>query len=236
VAEEVCLTVGSSSYATGLFFVPIKAARAVVPDDYFHIAEVVPGRAVFFVGTGEFRDSDLGPYNELYVGFYTENRERSRPPGRITNLAEFARNRSKMFMWKNWLSSQKAMDRMDEAGATLFRRGEVSRTDTEATTVFAMEHADEGAIQFEVPRDGRSTKDDFDIAKTHYGRLHDRPSRVELNLHVDHMVTSPRGGELTMQGAIADQCAPLGIPKRPLVSIWIEEMHFTMSKPSPLPR
>ncbi len=70
---------------TGLFQVPLDAARSMVPDDYFRVAEVFPDKAVFFVGTGDFRNCDIGPYREMYLGFYTENREQDEAPTREFN-------------------------------------------------------------------------------------------------------------------------------------------------------
>ena len=232
MAPDLCMTVGSSSYVTGLFLVPVAAARAVVPDDYFTVAEVFPGRAVFFIGSGEFRDSDIGPYNELYIGFYTENRERGPSSNMARNAAELVRNRSRMFMWKNWLSSGTALERMDEAGAELFRLGDVRREDHDGRVTMSMEHDTEGAIRYTVPHQSRHTKRGFSLTKTHYGRLHGVPSRLQLDLDIEHMVTHPRLGELDMQGAVAEECAALGVlDAKPLASVWIEEMGFDMHKP-----
>ncbi len=231
VEPEICMTVGSSSYMTGLFLVSIRAARAMVQDDYFTVAEVLPGKAMLFVGSGEFRSSDIGPYREMYVGFYTENRERGKGSGLLYNVMELMKNESKMFMWKNWLSSQVAMDRMDRAGAEIFRRGELERTDRGNHVTLAMKHDTEGSIQFTVPKESRHAKDNFSLHKTHYGRLHGMPSKCQLDLNIKHMSTSPMAGELSMQGKVADECRALGIPKRPIASVWIEEMNFQMHKP-----
>ena len=229
--SRYCLSVGSSSYSTAIYNVPIDAARAIAPDDYFTVAEVLPGEAMFFVGTGEFRVADLGPYKEMYVGFYTENREGVSRPTQEDNFLEFTQNESKMYMWKNWVTTPAAMDKMDEVGSKVFRRGTIDRRDLETHTTFAMQHESEGSIDLSVPRESANVGSDFDMTRTHYGRLHGVPSRVLLDLKIEQMATSLGEGELTMQGAIADECAPLGIPKQPLVSIWIGEMNFKMTKP-----
>jgi len=228
---EICMTVGSSSYMTGLFFVSSRAARALVPDDYFTVAEVLPGKAVLFVGSGEFRSSDIGPYREMYVGFYTENRERRGRSSVFSNVMELMQNESKMFMWKNWLSSDVAMQRMDRAGAQIFRRGELERLDHGKDVTLAMRHTSEGSIQFRVPKHSRYTKHNFCLHKTHYGRLHGVPSKCQLDLNIKHMTTSPMQGELSMQGQVADECRALGISQKPIASVWIEEMSFTMHRP-----
>lgn len=226
-----CLAVGSSSYATALFNVPLRTARELVPDDYFTVAEILPGEAIFFVGTGEFRRADLGPYKEMYVGFYTENRERSAKPTREENFEEFTKNESRMYLWKNWVNTSAALDKMDEVGSTVFRLGATDRHDLEAETAFAMHHESEGSIELRVPRESEHLQSAFSLQRTHYGRLKGVPLRVLLDMQIDDMVTSPGQGELTMEGRIADECSQLGIPKQPLVSIWIEEMNFKIGTP-----
>jgi hypothetical protein len=226
-----CLSVGSSSYSTALFAVPIRVAREAVPDDYFRVAEILPDQAVFFVGSGEFRRADLGPYMEMYLGFYTENRQRSTTPTREDNFEEFTKNESKMYLWKNWVTTTAALEKMDEVGSTVFRRGTIDRHDRETETAFAMRHESEGSIELSVPRESSHVQSSFSMKRTHYGRLMGVPSRVQLDLEIDHMVTSPGQGALTLAGAIEEECSQLGIPKQPLVSIWIEEMSFKIGKP-----
>ncbi len=232
---RTCLQVQSSSYTTGLFLVPIEAARSIVPDDYFRVAEIFDGQAVFFVGTGEFRKADLGPYRELYVGFYTENRETSEPATVASNKAEFERNASKMYMWKNWVNTDVAVRKMDEVGSRVFRRGEIDHSVADGDAIFWMQHPSEGSIRFTCPTESALVQRDFAMERTHYGRLHEEPSRCTLELEIDSMVTSPGQGRLVLEGEIARECEPLKLADRPIVSIWIEEMHFAMQKPLGLP-
>lgn len=233
--SRYCLSVQSSSYTTGLYRVPIEAARNAVPDDYFTVAEIFPGEAVFFIGTGEFRKADLGPYMEMYIGFYTENRQREKRPNQEENLAEFSTQESKMYLWKNWLTTTDANERMKVAGSTVFRVGEIERLDGDGETTFAMQHPTEGGIRFTTPTTDGIEQSDFSMERVHYGRLHDVPSHLHLYMNIDSMVTSPGRGRLELSGRVADECAALGIPDQPLVSIWIEEMNFKMGKPVLLP-
>ena len=224
------MTVGSASYMTGLFRDPLDVARGLVPDDYFTVAEIFPDEAVFFVGTGEFREAGIGPYKELYVGFYTENREQGTRPTREENLAEFSANGSKMYMWKNWVTTDAALDKMDRAGSTVFRRGEIERKDLPERTCFEMNHAEEGVVRFTVPTRSDLVQSNFSMERTHYGRLRGEPSRCLLDLEIDDMMTTLGQGELVLEGRIAEECASLELPAQPMVSIWIGEMRFDMHK------
>jgi len=222
--------VGSASYMTGLFQVPLGAARKLVPDAYFRVAEIFPDQAVFFVGTGEFEDCPIGPYREMYLGFYTENREDNPEPSIEDNFQEFTRNESKMYMWKNWVTTSAALDKMDRAGSTIFRKGDIERTETATSVCFQMRHPTEGAIRFTAPKSGGQVTTDFNMKRTHYGRLHDEPSRCLLDLNIETMVTGLAEGQLELSGQVADSCADLGSLEKPLVAIWIDEMQFDMHK------
>jgi hypothetical protein len=227
-----CLSVGSSSYSSALFNVPVDVARSLVPeDDFFTVAEILPGEAIFFVGTGEFREADLGPYKEMYVGFYTENRERPGARTREENFEEFTKQESKMYLWKNWVNTAPALDKMDEIGSTVFRMGTIDRHDQESETSFAMRHETEGSIELCVPRHSDPMQSSLSMQRTHYGRLKKVPHRVRLDLEIEQMATSPGQGTVTLEGPIAEACAQLGVPKQPLVSIWIEEMNFKIGTP-----
>ncbi|MAE94066.1 MAG: hypothetical protein CL910_05345 [Deltaproteobacteria bacterium] len=232
---RVCMSVGSATYTTGLYQVPLDAARSMVPDDYFRVAEVFPDKAVFFIGTGEFRQCALGPYREMYLGFYTENREREEAATLDSNLEEFSRNESRMYMWKNWVTTSAALDRMHVAGSTVFRRGEIDRHDEATHTTFSMSHPEEGKIRFSTPRASEHVASHQRMKRVHYGRLHGEPSRCTLDLDIDDMVTSPGQGSLELEGRVAEECAILGPLDQPLVAIWIGEMRFDMHKPLLLP-
>ena len=228
--SRICMTVGSACYMSGLFRVPLDAARRMVPDDYFTVAEIFPDEAVFFVGTGDFHDCPIGPYREMYLGFYSENREPGQGCTREDNLAEFTRNESKMYMWKNWVTTAAAMEKMDRAGSTVFRRGEIERSQNESTTTFTLTHPTEGGIHFSAPRHAEQSQTGTHMKRTHYGRLHGEPSRCVLDLRLDTMMTSLGEGRLELSGRLADECAELGVLETPMVAIWIDEMNFDMHK------
>ena len=73
------------------------------------------------------------------------------------------------------------------------------------------------------------------MKRTHYGRLHEEPSRCLLDLNLDTMVTTLGQGRLELTGALAEECAELGGIEIPMVAIWIEQMDFDMHKAVRLP-
>ncbi len=93
-----------------------------------------------------------------------------------------------------------------------------------------MQHVKEGTIRFTTAKQGGQSTQDFNMKRTHYGRLHGEPSRCLLDLDIDTMVTGAGAGQLELNGEVADACADLGPLTQPLVAIWIDEMEFDMHK------
>ena len=55
------------------FWVPSAAAARLIPDA-FEVAEFLPGRALCTLVLVDYRDNDLGDYNEMAVGFMVRPR------------------------------------------------------------------------------------------------------------------------------------------------------------------
>ncbi len=56
---------------TAMFVVPTAAVRRLVTHPGVHVAEIVPGRAVCVLAGVEYRENDLGRYNEVAITFFT---------------------------------------------------------------------------------------------------------------------------------------------------------------------
>ncbi len=66
---ELPVWVRDASVLFASFVVPTRAARAVIGVDRVELAEVFPGRAMVSIAAIEYRDNDLGVYNELAIAF-----------------------------------------------------------------------------------------------------------------------------------------------------------------------
>ncbi len=51
------------------FLTPAAKLNALLPSDRLHPMRIVPGKAVTSISFYEYRDSDIGPYNEMLLGF-----------------------------------------------------------------------------------------------------------------------------------------------------------------------
>ncbi len=67
--------------ATATWLVSSRAAQALLPGPELQIAEVVPGRGLLSISCIDYRDNDLGDYNEVSIAFYVRRRgERGKVP------------------------------------------------------------------------------------------------------------------------------------------------------------
>jgi hypothetical protein len=68
--------VRDASAGTAMFEVDAAAAQALVPGDAFRVVESSPGRAQLNLATIDYRDNDLGDYNEVGITLFVVPRDR----------------------------------------------------------------------------------------------------------------------------------------------------------------
>jgi len=66
--------VRDASSATATWFVSSLAARALLPGPELEIAEVLPGHGLLSIACIDYRDNDLGDYNEVSIAFFVRKR------------------------------------------------------------------------------------------------------------------------------------------------------------------
>jgi hypothetical protein len=60
--------------AAATWLVSSRAARALLPGPELEIAEVLPGRGLLSIACMDYRDNDLGDYNEVSIAFFVRKR------------------------------------------------------------------------------------------------------------------------------------------------------------------
>mgnify|MGYP001819139930 CR=1 FL=1 len=71
--------VRDAASANASFLVPSRAARELFPGPELDVVELLPGRTLLSLACIDYRDNDLGDYNEISIAFFV--RERSAPRG-----------------------------------------------------------------------------------------------------------------------------------------------------------
>jgi len=60
--------------ATATWLVSTRAAQALLPGPELEVAEVLPGRGLLSIACIDYRDNDLGDYNEVSIAFFVRKR------------------------------------------------------------------------------------------------------------------------------------------------------------------
>lgn len=56
------------SYIAGSWLAPVERVRAILPSTRLHPYRVLPGRCLVSIAAYRYRQSDIGPYNEVSIG------------------------------------------------------------------------------------------------------------------------------------------------------------------------
>jgi hypothetical protein len=222
-------SVGMATYA-----VPRMAAQRLIPGDAFEVAEVWPGKALFGLGAIDYRDNDLGDYNEVSMLFFVRRR------GEVTGLpyagsiVDMVRGRLATYIYRLPVDQSFTCDAgrgiwgfpktVDEIDIEYRADSVRSRLKVDGEEVFTLNLA----------RGGRRNLPDAD--QTSYTYIDGAPHRTQARQRARGVGFQPvSGAELALgRHPIADELRSMGLPKRPLMTMWMEHMHATFEAPTKL--
>ncbi len=90
---EMPVVVRDATSCAVTYLVNAKAARRLLPGDEIELVELLPGRALLNLAVIEYRDNDLGDYNEVSIAFFVRARGASRGIPYLGTLLDFFRGR-----------------------------------------------------------------------------------------------------------------------------------------------
>ena len=226
------VVVRDASSAAATYLVAAEAARRLVPGSELDVVELLPGKALFSLACIEYRDNDLGDYNEISMAFFV--REKRAPRG-IPYLGT-------------------AIDMMRNRIATYIHRLPVNQSFTCAAgrgiwgfpkTVEQIDFSDvadrrqcrlvvDGAhvLTFSAPVGGARRLPDMPMITYTYigGVLH----RTDFTAGATGVGIRMGGAELALgDHPIASELRSLGLPRRPLMTMWMEHQHGRFEAPVP---
>jgi hypothetical protein len=219
---------GAPTYAVGA-----AAAQRLVGGADFRVAEIAPGRTLLSIAAIDYRDNDLGDYNEVSVTFFVRPRgERAGLPW-VSTWSDFLRGR--LGTWIHRLPVNQDFTR--EAGCTIWgfpkRVTEIEIDHGEERSVCVWREEGEHVLTLSLPRGG--TRSLPESRMTTYTRIEGVPHRTVFT-------SSGEGVGLRLGGArlelgphpIAAELRSLGLPKRALLCVWNEHMRGTFEAPEKL--
>ncbi|HUI26489.1 MAG TPA: acetoacetate decarboxylase family protein [Candidatus Kryptonia bacterium] len=219
---------------SAMFVVPALGVRRLIPAPGLYVPELLPGRTLCVVAAIEYRDNDLGVYNEVSIAFFVKHG--GPPPTPLFGLLSgFQRGQIGAYIHRLPVTTSFSRD----AGRDIWGFPK---------TVDEIEFRDEGAqrscrwvadgthvLTFSLPRGGRRQMKDMpqDAYAWRDGVLRKTPSVMG-----GEGSSMRLGGATLMLGAhpIADELRGIGLPRRALMSTWVDHMHASFQAPIELER
>ena len=222
--QDVALPVEVRDAGSGnaMFLVAADAAQALLPGDAFRIVEVAPNQAQILIGIIDYRDNDLGDYDEVAVIFFVTPADD--PGGEAgTFIAHLPVNQAFTC----------------EAGRVIWG---FPKTVEEIAFDYAPDHvvcrldmAGQHVLTLRLPRGGQAAQaapEEETVGPT-YTYIEGVPHRTTFGTGGrTQVIAGSSGVELTLgQHPLAQQLRSLGLPKPAVMSTWNEHMRGRFEKP-----
>ena len=225
VVRDACS--GAATYA-----VRADAARRLIPDA-LELAEPWPGRALCSLAVIQYRDNDLGDYNEVSIAFFVREKGTARGLPYVATIGDFLRGRVATYIRHLPVDQSFTC----EAGRTIWgfpktvERIDFSPGTNRATCALHMDG--KHVLTLAVPRGGTRTLPDS--VMTTYSMIDGVPHKTAFSSGGSNVGFHLGGAELSLgTHPIADELRSLGLPRRALMTMWMERMHGRFEGAIPL--
>ncbi len=212
------------------YLVSAAAARRLLPGPELEVVELLPGRALLTIGCIDYRDNDLGDYNEVSLVLFV--RRRGEPAGLPWLGAAVDLFRSRLATWIWLLPVDQAFTCAAGRGIWGFPK-----------SVEDIRFEDRGGRRTcRLAMDGRHVLT-LSMGRGGAGRLPDQAmvtyTWIEGALHATRFVSGAEGVGIRLGGAelvlgdhpVADQLRALGLPRRALMTVSMEHSHGRFEAP-----
>ena len=227
------VVVRDAASASATYVVDAAAARALLPSADLDVVEILPGRALFSLACIDYIDNDLGDYNEVSLALFV--REKSAPRGIpwLSTALDFVRGRVRTFIF--WLPVDQAFTR--EAGEKMWgfpkTVEQIAFDHAGARATCTLRSEGRHVLTFSMPRAGRRSIPENEM--TTYTKMDGRTCATAFVSSADGVGFSRSGVDLVLgDHPMADRLRTLGLPKAPLMAVWMEHMHARFEAARPL--
>ena len=219
---------------SAMFVVPVAVVRRLIPARELHVPELFPGAAVCVLAAVEYRDNDLGQYNEVAVNFFVKHGGR-RPFPFLGFLAGFRRREIGAYVHRLPVTTSFSRDAGRDIWGFPKTVEEITFRDEGGRRTCALVSGGAPVLTLSVVRAGRRRFEDMpqDTYAWRNGVLFKTPSVM----HGEGVGTRLGGARLTLgPHPFAEELRTLGLPKRALVSSSIEHMRASFGAPEEIAR
>jgi hypothetical protein len=222
VRMPVMVRRASSGSAT--FLVRSAAARGLIRGQGLDVAEVLPGRALCSIAIIDYADNDLGDYHEVSIALFVRPGSGSGPRHWLRNAADMARGKLGTYIVHLPVDQSFTC----EAGRSIWGFPKtIQKIDFEyrpERVTCRLDYDGVFALSLSVPRGGARSLPESDLTTFTFieGVLH----RTRFRSGADGFGVRMGGAELRLgSGQIAAELRSLGLPRRSLLTTWMERMH-----------
>ena len=227
------VVVRKAASASATWVVDAAAARAMLPAADLDVIEILPGRTLFSLACIDYVDNDLGDYNEVSLAFFVRERSASRGIPYLGAALDVFRSRVSTFIF--WLPVDQAFTR--EAGETMWgfpktvEKIDFHHGGERATCTLAS--GGRHVLTFSMPRGGK--RELAENAMTTYTLMGERTCATRFVSKSSGVGFHRSGVELTLgDHPTANWLRGLGLPGKPLMAVWMENMSASFEKARPL--
>lgn len=209
--------------ATATWLVSARAAQALLPGPELEIAEVMPGRGLLSISCIDYRDNDLGDYNEVSIAFFVRERGASRGLPYAGTAIDMMRGRLPTHIIHLPVNQSFTC----EAGRTIWgfpKTVDEIDFDTSGDRALCTWNKDgHNVLRVSLPIGGKRSFPEQTLCT--YSYIDGELRKTEFTSSAEDLGIRLRGVDIEL-GAhpIADELRSLGLPKPALMSMWMGKM------------
>lgn len=230
VTMPVAVRDASSGAVT--YLVNASVARSLLPGPEIDVVEVLPGLALFSIAMIDYRDNDLGDYNEVSLAFFVR-RKGERPALGVPflgSVVDFFRNSLATWIWKLPVDQSFTC----EAGCGIWgfpkTVEQIDFEDAGGRRTCRLVMGGRHVLTLSVPRGGTRTLPEAPMTTYSYidGALH----RTTFTPKATGVGFGLGGADLILgTHPLADTLRALGLPRTALMHVWMEHQSATFETP-----
>ncbi len=228
----VPVVVRDATSMSAVFVVSATAVRRLIAHPQLHVAELFPGRALCVVAAIEYRDNDLGQYNEVSVAFFVKHGG-GRPLPFFGMIAGLRARQIGAYIHRLPVTTSFSRDAGRDIWGFPKTVDDIGFHDEAGRRSCTLAVDGVHALTLSIARGGRRRMRDMaqDVYACRDGVLWKTPSTMGGDA-----VGMRLGGARLVLGhhPIAAELRSLGLPKRALTSTWVGRMHARFEAPQKL--
>ncbi len=226
--------VRDASSGAALYLVPSAPARALLPGSDYELAEFLPGRAMCALAIIDYKDSDLGDYNEVSIALFVRpSGQKPRLPW-VGNWLDMSRNKLGVHILHLPVNQSFTCEAGQKIWGYPKTVQDIAFTYQDDRATCRLVYDGQHAMTLSLPRGGmRTLKNSLMTTYSHIdggAYVTQAPQNTEgFGTHAGAQTRLELG-----EGPIADMLRTLGLPRKPITSIWMERMTAVFGAPKAL--